>query len=257
MTDGLSAGDILALSKDDDCNRNDMWNNPFVYLVWIWAFSALGGNGFGFGNRGGFGGYPMGQINNDFLYTNLRGDLNSQFNQLDRAVTGIANGLCDGFYAQNSTMLQGFNTLGREFMQGVNGINANITQSRFDNQQCCCETNRNIDALRYEGAKNTCDIIESVTANTQRIIDQMTQNTIQELRDGLQAANFQLSQQAQNATLINTLRPTPIPAYVTCSPYEAAGIYGHQGYGNYYGGCWPLLNWIEKRGEYGDIHPSF
>ena len=34
-------------------------------------------------------------------------------------------------------------------------------------------------------------------------------------------ANFQLSQQAQNATLISSLRPFPIPAYVTCSPYTA------------------------------------
>ena len=32
----------------------------------------------------------------------------------------------------------------------------------------------------------------------------------------------QLSQQAQSANIINQLRPTPIPAYVTCSPYESS-----------------------------------
>ena len=61
----------------------------------------------------------------------------------------------------------------------------------------------------------------------------MTQNEIQGLRDQLQTANFQLSQQAQNATLINTIRPTPVPAYVTCSPYEsnmyASGYYRNNG----------------------------
>lgn len=33
---------------------------------------------------------------------------------------------------------------------------------------------------------------------------------------------------AVNATLISTLRPTPIPAYQTCSPYESAHMYSHQ-----------------------------
>lgn len=64
--------------------------------------------------------------------------------------------------------------------------------------------------------------------NTQRIIDTMTQNTIQALRDKLEdrdrdvmTRDFQLSQQAQNAYLVNQLRPCPIPAYPVCSPYES------------------------------------
>lgn len=32
-----------------------------------------------------------------------------------------------------------------------------------------------------------------------------------------------------NATLISTLRPTPIPAYQTCSPYESAQLFSHYG----------------------------
>lgn len=42
----------------------------------------------------------------------------------------------------------------------------------------------------------------------------------------LQTANFQLSQQAQNATLINELRPCAKPAYITCSPYTSTN-YGY------------------------------
>ena len=55
---------------------------------------------------------------------------------------------------------------------------------------------------------------------------------MQELRDRLAdrdrdllTANFQLSQQAQSANIIGTLRPFPQPAYITCSPYES--IYGN------------------------------
>ena len=56
----------------------------------------------------------------------------------------------------------------------------------------------------------------------------INQNTTQALRykladtdRDLQTARFQLSQQAQNATLIGALRPCPIPAYLVCSPYSS------------------------------------
>ena len=58
-------------------------------------------------------------------------------------------------------------------------------------------------------------------------------NVTQALRDKivekdqmLQTANFQLSQQAQSANLINTLKPCPIPAYPSCSPYQTFGFNG-------------------------------
>jgi hypothetical protein len=47
MNEGLSAGDILALTRDRDDDRNDWMDNPFIYLVWMWMF---GNNGFGRGN---------------------------------------------------------------------------------------------------------------------------------------------------------------------------------------------------------------
>lgn len=216
MTDALSAADVMALTRGDD-DRNDMWNNPFVYLVWIWAFSAFGG---GFGGFGGNNSATQGALTRAELYDGFT------MNNVERQIQGVQNGLCDGFYAQNSNMLQGFNGVDRALCNGFNDVNANITQARFDSQQCCCETNRNIDAIRYENARNTCDIMQNADKNTQRIIDTMTANETQSLRDQLQTANFQLSQQAQSANLINTLRPFPQPAYITCSPYTAMNGYG-------------------------------
>ena len=48
MNEGLSASDILALTRDDDDGMNNAWNNPFIYLVWL---ALLGGNGGLFGRR--------------------------------------------------------------------------------------------------------------------------------------------------------------------------------------------------------------
>lgn len=204
MENGLSVADALALDKSDGAfGGNGAWMMMFLFFLLAW-----GGNGFGgWGNGAAQGALTRGELCQDM-----------NFQSLENAVRGVQSGLCDGFYAMNTGMLNGFY-----------GVNNAIQQAQFAAQQCCCETNRNIDAVRYENAKNTCDIVSAIKADGDATRAMMTQNEMQSLRDQLQTANFQLSQQAQNATLINAIRPTPVPAYVTCSPYEsnmyASGCY--------------------------------
>ena len=95
------------------------------------------------------------------------------------------------------------------------------------------ETNRNIDAVRYEAAKNTCDITTAIHAEgeaTRALINahtrQMLRDKLEEKSQELQTANFQLSQQAQNAYLLNEIRPCAKPAYITCSPYTTNSFCG-------------------------------
>lgn len=204
MENGLSVADALALDKSDGAfGGNGAWMMMFLFFLLAW-----GGNGFGgWGNGAAQGALTRGELCQDM-----------NFQSLENAVRGVQSGLCDGFYAMNTGMLNGFY-----------GVNNAIQQAQFAAQQCCCETNRNIDAVRYENSKNTCDIVNAIKADGDATRALMTQNAMQSLRDQLQTANFQLSQQAQNATLINAIRPTPVPAYVTCSPYEsnmyASGCY--------------------------------
>lgn len=204
MENGLSVADALALDKSDGAfGGNGAWMMMFLFFLLAW-----GGNGFGgWGNGAAQGALTRGELCQDM-----------NFQSLENAVRGVQSGLCDGFYAMNTGMLNGFS-----------GVNNAIQQAQFAAQQCCCETNRNIDAVRYENSKNTCDIVNAIKADGDATRALITQNEIQALRDQLQTANFQLSQQAQNSTLINAIRPTPVPAYVTCSPYEsnmyASGCY--------------------------------
>lgn len=206
---------------------------------WAWIFiifALMGGWGNGFGNNRG--------LNEALTRSDLQAGFDNQ--SVQRGIAGIQNGLCDGFYAQNSTMLNGFNGIQRDVMQTGYQLGSEIAQNRFAAQQCCCEqkqaiatlgyeTNRNIDAVRYENARNTCEIVNAVKEDGEKTRAVMVANTIQELRDkladrdrDLQTANFQLSQQAQNANLIGTLRPYPQPAYLTNSPYQsiAANVAG-------------------------------
>lgn len=209
MTDGLSAGDILALTREDN-DMNQMWNNPFIYLVWL---AVLGGGGL-------FGGNRTAELQNAVTRSDLFEGFNNQ--DVNGQLRGITNGICDGFYAINSGMKDGF--------YGVQGA---LAENRFAQQNCCCETNRNIDAVRFEGAQNTCAITNAIHAEGEATRALINSNTMQALRDKLAdkdrdilARDFQLSQLAQSATLVNELRPCAKPAYITCSPYTTAGTCG-------------------------------
>ena len=170
---------------------------------WIWLILFIlligGGNGFGFG--GG---------SNAVQGALTRADLNEgfAFNNIDRQLQNIGNGICDSTFALNNTMLQGFNS-----------TNSGIADLGYRMQSCCCETNRNIDAVRYENEKNACAIMQNADANTNRIIDHMTQNEIQSLRDQLAAANLGLSNMAQTANIVAQVRPYPVQC-VPFTPYN-------------------------------------
>lgn len=222
---GLSVADALALQNDGRDGDGYGWGNGgFMWVFFLFFLLAWGRGGFGFGDG-----------NNAAMQGALtRADLceSFNFNDLQRQVQGVQNGLCDGFYAMNSSIMNGFHGVDNALCNGFAGVNANITQLGYQMKDCCCETNRNIDAVRYENARNACDIMQNNDRNTQRIIDVMTQNTIQDLRDQLQAAQLQLGNMSQTQTLVNELRPCAKPAYITCSPYTTS--YGGFGCNN---GC--------------------
>lgn len=116
----------------------------------------------------------------------------------------------------------GFANVQQTLCQGFSGINQSIAD-------CCCQTQRSIDGVNYNMARNTCDIIQSGKDNTQRIIDYLTCKENQDLRDQNFALRLQASQSAQNAYLVDQLRPTAKPAYITCSPFDSAFGYNRGG----------------------------
>ena len=190
MSHELSLADVAAMNGG---GMGEMWNNPFIYLVWLAVLG--GGNGFfGRGNDPAV----QGAITRSDLFEGFNNqDVNAQ-------LRGITSGLCDGFYAVNTGMKDGF----------------------YGIKDAICGVNRNIDGVRY-------DITSAIHAEGEATRALINATTMQELRDKLAdkdrellTANFQLSQQAQNAYLINEIRPCAKPAYITCSPYTNASFCG-------------------------------
>lgn len=199
--DNYSLSDIRAATVDNDGfgSGNGAWWLILLFLFW-------GFNGGAWGNR----------ENGALTRAEMQQGFDTQ--EITRKLDGINYGLCDGFYAQNTTMLNGFA-----------GITTAVRDSQFAAQQCCCDTNRNIDAVRYEAAQNTCKIENAIHAEGEATRRLIQQNEIQALRDKVSDLQLAQSQCAQNSYLINQLRPCAVPAYLTCSPYAS--------YNNFNCGC--------------------
>lgn len=189
----MTPADMRAVTdgaRDDGFGMGGGWMWIIVLFLFLFGF---GGGGM-WGNRG-----------QGLTQMEMQQGFDTQ--EIVRKLDGINYGLCDGFYAQNTTMLNGFA-----------GVTTAVRDAQFAQQQCCCETNRNIDAVRYEAQKNTCDITTAIHAEGEATRALIQQNEMQALRDKVSELQLAQSQCAQNAYLTGTLRPYPVPAYPVCGP---------------------------------------
>ena len=86
LDNGLSVADAMALARDNNGN----FNEDFLWIFFL--FFLMSGNGW---NR-----------NDAVTKSDLCEGFN--FNDLQRQIQGVQNGLCDGFYAVNTSLLNGF-----------------------------------------------------------------------------------------------------------------------------------------------------
>lgn len=235
MTDGLSAGDVLALTRDrDDDGYMMAWmNNPFIYFVWMmfmrWFNNGDNGNA----------------LTQAELFDGLgRQDILGNQREIQQSLCGISGAMQTGFGNIRYDNLQNVMGLQNAMTSGFYGVNSGLAENRFAQQQCCCETNRSIDAVRSEAYKNTCDITTAIHAEGEATRALINENTMQALRDKLADrdrdllyANFQNSQYLQNSYLVDALRPVSRPAYITCSPYQTTQNYCNGGFGVGISGC--------------------
>lgn len=251
-TDGYSLADIAAATGSNRNNNSDMWNgNNAWWIIILFLFCFAGG--WGNGNGGLFGGRDStaSGITDGYILT-------SDFANIERKLDSVNNGICDGFYAMNTGMLNGFSQVNNNItqqtiadMQNTNAITAQLTGLGNQMATCCCENKtlamQNAADLNYRLAEQSCqtrqtvaDAAQSITlnadANTRSILSALQDMQTQALQDKItsltadnQALKFAASQQAQNTYLVNALSPCPTPAYVVPNPYTGAYCYNNCG----------------------------
>ena len=195
------------------------------WIVLFLIFAAFGGWGNGFGFGGGGNGVMDGYV------------LTSDFANVERKIDSVNQGLCDGFYQQaqlvngtNMAMANGFAQaeLSRSNQQAA--LMQQLTAMQMQAAECCCNTQRSIEGVRYDMAAQACDtrntvqnatrdIIDNANSNSRAILDFLTQSKLSDLQAENQGLKLAASQAAQNSYLVSQLRPSPIPAYTVQNPY--------------------------------------
>lgn len=212
---------------------NGSW---FIIILFLFAFLGWGNNGWG-NNGGNSGGVVDGYV------------LSSDFANIERKMDLINGGLCDGFYAANTTLLNGFAGVNQNMNNGFQtaelsranqqaALMQQLNAMQMQAAECCCNTQCSIEGVRYDMAAQACDtrntvqnatrdIVENQNANSRAILDFLTNSKMRDLESANQELRLAASQSAQNNYLISQLRPCPSPAYITCNPWAGSG----------YGGC--------------------
>ena len=197
---GLTASDVALLTGNNNGYGNDGgWGS----MMWIFALLVLA-NGFGgFGGFGGNGYHPQ-YATQDFVQNGFNfNDLQDQNRDIMNAIT---NGTAQAVAATSQAKYDNINVMKdiqAAITSQIGDIRTNQMTLLANQNDCCCSTKMalqdgfnniasQIAQARYENAMNTAAINANTTTQTQRIIDMMTGNTIQDLRDqvqGLQLAN--------------------------------------------------------------------
>lgn len=236
------------------------FGNDWGWIILLLLFAGGGwGNGFG----GGFGGgYEFPWLFNGQQSINANTNngfrdamINDGINSIRDGINGLSTQLCGCCGDMQMALANGF--AGVE--QGANARQMANMQSIFGVQtalqNCCCENRANIADLKYTVATENCadrqaisdgirDVIASQTAGTQRILDQLCADKIEQkndviaqLRSELMYARGQASQDVQTAAiqagqraLANEVEqyvlPTPRPAYIVQNPNCCVQNYG-------------------------------
>lgn len=235
MRDGYSLADIAAATGNNNGTGNGMFGDNWAWIIVLFLIFAWGGFGNGFnGNRGN------GSVADNYVlasdFATIQRQLSNGFNDLTAQSRYIQNGICDGFYAMNTSLLNGFAgvnnsimTNGYETRNAIQGVSSDLAS-------CCCNLRSDIQGVNYNLATNTCalqntmnmntrDIVDTVNANYRALHDEIVANRIEDKNAQITAQQNEInslrlaaSQSAQNAYLLSELKPCPSPSYIVPNP---------------------------------------
>lgn len=254
-TSEMTPADIAAVcgnNRNNDGYGNGMFNNDWAWIIILLLF-GYGRNGFGGfgGGFGGNGGEPCA------TQADVRAAVDQQtlISKIDQQTYGLA----DSFTALNNTLNNNFRgidnaicTLGYQGAQHASNLSSQLAQCCCDTRgaikdvsigveragwdiskqisDCCCNAEKMNLQSRFDAQMYNNNTLMAIDKLGDRIIDYMSNEKLQTLRDENQALRLAASQsqqnafitanqEAQTAELIRRLgRDCPVPAYVVPNP---------------------------------------
>lgn len=251
---------------DDGMWGNGAWWIIILFLFCFngWGGNGWGNGANGSGYQGTT---TREELTYGFDVSDIKSGINSLQTGLCNGFAGVNNNLLTGFAGVTETLngnartLQsdisnlGMNAMQNTFgitqainadtianMQNTNALSQQLNNMAATNAQCCCENKNLITSsfadLNYNLASQACqnrqvvnegvrDIIDNTNASMRSILDFLVQDKIETLTTENATLKGQISQNLQNAYLIDQLSSkAPIPAYVVQNPYAGTNYTG-------------------------------
>ena len=243
----------------------DGWWIILLLLCFNGGWGGMGGFGGGFGGMYEFPWILNGQnqinanTNSGFDHAATQAALGNLQNAVTSGFGDVQTALCGGFAGVNASVANGFAQaeiannarqiadMQQNFaaqtatLQGFNAVQGQLAQ-------CCCDNRAGLADLRYTVATEACadraavndalrDVIAANTASTQRILDQMCQDkidqkneTIAMLRQELMFSRGQASQDVQTARILagQTAEVDALYDRLNNCPVGTVPVYGRQ-----------------------------
>ena len=194
-----SLADIRAATEGGNGYCGDGWGmgcGGGMWFAWIILFALLGGgNGWGWGNRGG---QPVTEA--DLCTANSFNELKSQISRMNDQQAAIArqtdNAICQ---------------IGYQNLQNTNLLERQIAD-------CCCTTQRAIDSVKFDMANYSASTNATVNAVGQKILDKMCENEKAQMAARIQQLELQQA-------LCGVVRyPTSTTFASPCNPFFGFGF---------------------------------
>lgn len=251
---------------DDGMWGNGAWWIIILFLFCFngWGGNGWGNGANGSGYQGTT---TREELTYGFDVSDIKSGINSLQTGLCNGCAGVNNNLLTGFAGVteilngNARTLQsdisnlGMNAMQNTFgitqainadtianMQNTNALSQQLNNMAATNAHCCCENKNLITSsfadLNYNLASQACqnrqvvnegvrDIIDNTNASMRSILDFLVQDKIETLTAENATLKGQISQNLQNAYLIDQLSSkAPIPAYVVQNPYAGTNYTG-------------------------------
>ena len=169
---------------------NDFGGNSFMWIFGLIVLLALfNGGGFGFGG-GNNSNAIQADVNRGFDNQNLQA-------QTRDILSAVTSGTAQTIAASTANATNAINAIkdgNASLIREFGNVETALTGLSGKQQECCCEILRAVDGVNYNGAINTAAINATTTAQTQKILDAITTNRMNDMQNQINAL------QLQNAT---------------------------------------------------------
>ena len=208
MDNNLSYADFDAMTGNSG-GMGNMWNNPFMYLIWLAMFNNGNGGFFGGGNSNQQAMANGAAIQNlgDLITDNHNNDLTMQAIAGNTAAISQLAGILNTSTDRIATAI---NVMAGNMQQNCCDIKTSIMSQGYQNQLSTCQQTNTIlqqsqaltntvqngfTSIGYQLERNACDIKETSLANTQKIIDTLNNHWTTEQQGLINSLQSQLSEQ--------------------------------------------------------------